>query len=354
MDQLLSHEIIFEFGVQAFTATAYSQYQHSIMMRIYKYRQGDIRDAITQQANGGVLKFTPAENAEGMRHVKIPFSKLEPHKGHYPRLQKALEEMQNIPIHVPFKNRSGQLRYGTYPRLFTVTFTTENRQRYATLHLRTDTLFYFLNNSMGYHKIDLKTYFMFNRLSSRQLFRLYQAYFVRGGNKLKPEALANLLCGVDKCKNNSELEHHYLTPAMEELQKAYENGLCDIRFRFHSVFPENFPHLKWCDKVVFSFIDRRDEHPTAARLSELTDYQAKVKLRLIYLWEVEEKTAVNISSKIRPDMIPDLDTLFEHKLWFAKKRKSEGKPLTNPAGYIVKSLKDFFEQYERDNPTKEK
>lgn len=40
---------IIEFGVQVFSLTKYSSYQRCILMRIYKYTQKDISDAISSQ-----------------------------------------------------------------------------------------------------------------------------------------------------------------------------------------------------------------------------------------------------------------------------------------------------------------
>ena len=66
---------IIEFGVQVFSLTKYSSYQRCILMRIYKYTQKDISDAISSQKNDHLIHFTPAEESEQVRHVKIPLKR---------------------------------------------------------------------------------------------------------------------------------------------------------------------------------------------------------------------------------------------------------------------------------------
>ena len=84
---------IIEFGVQVFSLTKYSSYQRCILMRIYKYTQKDISDAISSQKNDHLIHFTSAEESEQVRHVKIPLKRLEPIKSHYSRLRGALQNM---------------------------------------------------------------------------------------------------------------------------------------------------------------------------------------------------------------------------------------------------------------------
>lgn len=92
---------IIEFGVQVFSLTKYSSYQRCILMRIYKYTQKDISDAISSQKNDHLIHFTPAEESEQVRHVKIPLKRLEPIKSHYSRLRGALQDMATKLIAIP-------------------------------------------------------------------------------------------------------------------------------------------------------------------------------------------------------------------------------------------------------------
>lgn len=340
-------ENIYEFAVQSLTISDYTTYENTIQMRIIKVGQPDIKDAIEQQTKFGHLVLTPREASEHMRHVKIPLRKLEPNRGHYARLRAALEDMSRKPVCLAYVNKSGKVAFGQYPQLFSATFYHENRTPYAELHFSTDLLHYYLNISMGYHKLDLSMYFSFKYLSTRQMFRLYAAYFKGGRTKLRPQVVAGLLSGSCRYQNYASVEKNLLKPAAEELSRRYRNGSCDVHFRYAPVYnPTLGTHTKWCDMLTFTFMSREDEHPEGARLEQLRGFQTKTKVLLMYAWGVKEQVAIDLCRRIRLDMMAELDDFFDHKKWFVQRMADRGTPIRSKAGYVVKALADFLAERE--------
>ncbi len=340
-------ETIYEFAVQSLTISDYTTYENTLLMRILKVCQPDIKDAIEQQTKLGHLVLTPRETSEHVRHVKIPMRKLEPNRGHYARLRAALEDMSVKPVCIAYLNKSGKVMFGQYPHLFAATFYHENRTPYVELHSDTDLLYYYLNISMGYHKLDLSMYFSFNNLSTRQMYRLYSAYFKGGRTKLKPQVVAGLLSGTSRYQNYASVAKNLLKPSAEEMERHYRNGSCDVHFRYMPIYnPSMGTHTKWCDMITFTFMSREDEHPQGARLEQLKGFQTKTKVLLMYAWGVKESVAIDLCQRIRLDMMADLDDFFAHKKWFVQHMADLDKPMHNKAGFIVKNLGDFLDKRE--------
>lgn len=342
---------ILEFGVQAFTLTTYTSYENTILMRIIANCQKDIADAITSQKKFNHIVFRPNENAEQMRHVKLSFHCLEPCKSHYSRLRLALESMTKKELLIPFFQHNHAMSYMKFPRLFDVSFVIENKRQYVILHVPLEVLRYYLSNAMGYHRLYIHLFFMYNHYATRQTYRLYKAYFIRNGRKLAPQFIAQSFSLTGNYNSYAAVAKNLLEPARQEMKKAYDNGLSDFYFRYKALYgdnEENGSRQTWADRVLFTFIHRDDEHPEGEKLEELTTYQSKTKTVLKVVWGVDDGVAESLSRRITYPMLVDLDEFFNHVKRFTDKMRRQGKVIRNPAAYIRKSLEAFLEEKEKE------
>ncbi len=337
---------ILEFGVQTFTLNTYTTYENTLLMRIFMCCQRDISDAITIQTREKQLLFSGPEATEQVRHSRIPLAKLEPNKTHYSRLRHSLKAMSQKKVGIPYYNISGAMQYAWFPQLFTVSFKKEGRRQYVILHTPLDVLRYYLSIAMGYHRLNLSTYFSFNRFATRQAYRFYYAYFARNGKKMKPEFIAQAFSSTGSYPSYAYVKKNLLDPAQQEMRKAFENGTCEIYFRYRAIYDDEDHKGIWSDSVLFTFIHRDDEHPQGEKLRTLNEYQNRTKVVIKTLWGVEESVATALCERIRYTMLPELDEFFKRKTWFADKMEREGKPLRNRGGYMRKSLADFLDEQE--------
>ena len=346
MEEDQQQSIILEFGVQAFTLHTYTVYEHTVLLRIFKCCQRDISDAITIQAKEKQLIFSREEAAEQMRHRRIPLAKLESNKTHYSRLRHSLTDMAGKQVGIPFYNASRAFQYAWFPQLFTVSFQKENKRDYAVLHIKLAVLRRYLSIAMGYHRLNLATYFSFAHFATRQAYRFYYAYFSRNGEKLKPEFIAQAFSATGNYPSYANVKKNLLDPAVKEMKKAYENGTCEIHFRYKAIYNDEANKGIWADNVLFTYIHRDDDHPEGEKLRRLTTCQGRVKVVLKGVWGVDEKVAEQLSQRIRYTMMPELDEFFRRKTWFAARLEREGKALRNKGGYMRKALTDFLDEQE--------
>ena len=337
---------ILEFGVQTFTLTTYTNYENTLLLRIFKYCQHDFSDAITMQAKEKQLLFYGAEASEQMRHTRIPFCKLEPNRTHYSRLQLSLEAMAKKQIGIPYYNISRAVKFAWFPQLFTVSFKKEGKRRYAVLHTKLDVLRRYLSIAMGYHRLNLHTYFSFAHFATRQAYRFYYAYFARSGKKLRPEFIASAFSTTADYPSYANVKKNLLEPARREMQNAYNNGCCEICFRYKPVYNDEDNKGIWADGVLFTFVHHDDAHPQGEKLHELTTSQLRTKVVLKTVWDVDDKVATALSERITYTMLPELEEFFRHKNWFADKMEREGKPIRNRGGFMRKCFSDFLNEQE--------
>ena len=339
---------ILELGVQAFTLTSYSIYENTVLIRIFKCCQRDISDAITSYKNECQLVFKPEENAEQMRHVKLRLSLLEPHRSHYAYLRKALTDMAGKEVKIPYRLPSHALTYSTFPQLFTVSFQNENRHSYVILHLKLDVLRRYLSCDLGYHRINLDTYFSFTHFATQQAYRFYYAYFAYRGTYLGTDYIASAFSTSKLYTTTTygELKKYMLEPARKEMENRYQHQLCEIRFRYVADYGIGNEPTGQPKRIAFYYEHVDDAHPEGARLKELETYQMNVKVTLKIVWGVDEKVAEQLSRRITYSMMGELQTLMAHKSYFKNKMKDQGRPLRSPAGYIRNALEKFLKEKE--------
>lgn len=346
MEEQEQQSVILEFGVQTFTLDTYTGYEKTLLMRIFKYCQRDIIDAITSQSKEKEIRFTREEASEQMRHTRIPLSKLEPIKAHYSRLRQGLTNMSKKRVGIPGYTPSRALKYNWFPQLFTVSFHKEGKRQYALLHTPLNVLRCYLDIALGYHRLDLRTYFSFVHFSTRQAYRFYCAYFARNGEKLKPEFIAQTFSHTGNYGSYAGVKKNLLDPAQKEMKEAYDAGRCEIYFRYKPIYHDETAKGIWADSVLFTFIHRDDDHPQGEKLRRLTSCQLRTKVVLKTVWGVDEKVATALCERIRYTMMPELEEFFRRKSWFAEKLEREGKPLRNPGGYMRKAFTEFLDEQE--------
>ncbi len=314
----------------------------------------DISDAISSRKNDHLIHFTPAEESEQVRHVKIPLKRLEPIKSHYSRLRGALQDMATKLIAIPHYTASHAMEYEWFRQLFMVEFSIESHVHYTTLHFKLPLLKRFLSNCMGYHRINLDTYFSFKYYSTRQLYRFYYAHFKKGYTYLKPEFLAQTLSAKGNYNSSASARKNLTGPARKEMESMFRNEQCEVYFRYKEIYPDDNPNCIRAEKVIFTFINRQDIELSESANEQLIGYQTKIKVALTYVRGMDEKAAIQLCKHIQFTMMNELDALFSRKSWFVKRMKSKGTPIRNTAGYIRKSLENFLNEFEEKKSPRRK
>lgn len=338
--------VILEFGVQTFTINSYTIYENTILLRILKFCQQDISNAITSQTKEKQLVFSREETSEQMRHTRIPLCRLEPNKAHYPRLRDALSDMTTKKVGIPMYNESKAIRYAWFAQLFTISYTMESNRHFVILHTSLEVLRRYLSIAMGYHRLNLSTYASFSHFSTRQAYRFYYAYFSRNGSMMKPQFIASAFSAKGQYYSYASVKKDLLEPARIELEKRYKNGTSDIHFRYRPIYKDEDNKGIWSDNVLFTFIHRNDENPQGEKLAKLTTYQLKTKVALKTVWGVDGAVAESLSLRIRYSMLPELEDFFRRKIWYKNEKERKGCPLINKGGYIRKALTKFLDEQE--------
>lgn len=339
---------IYEFAVQALSHTSYTRYENKLLMLIFKYFQQDFKDAINQQLQNHCLTFTPEELTSRVRHRKVELRYLEPRKGHYMRAKQGLISMSKKIITIPYMKSSKTLGLVSYPSLLKVNFTYEKKKCMANLEISIDLLKHYMSIDLGYHRLNLDTMFSFGSNATQQLWRLYFAYFAMGRSKINVEFIARVLTPKTIYDNYSIICKNLLEPAKREMDNAYKLGKCDIHFTYSPYYEPNSVHGKMPDKLIFSFFERSDEHPTGNRLLELNVAQKRYIVLLKQVWGVKPKVAEDLVKRIQVWMLPELDLMVENKQKYVDKMKVTKRPVLNPAGYIVKHVGEFLALKEKE------
>lgn len=336
-------QVILEFGVQTFTLTDYTRYQEMVLMRIIKACQSDISDAITSYKNNNILVFSKEENSEQIRHRRLKLQLLEPNKTHYNKLKKALTEMSSKRIGIPYRQHSTAIQYMWFDRLFKASFCHVGKYDYVDLDIKLEVLRYYLSNQMGYHRINLKSYFLFKHFASRQLLRFYNAFFSRTGRTLRLEFISKAFTIQDKYKTYSDVANKVLEPARKEMELLYQNKQLDIHFKYKPDYGMGDDRTQEPERVKFFFTHVDDEHPQGARLEKLTSYQECVRVSLKIVWGLDERVAADLAQRIKYVMLPEVSEFFNHESDYRRKLESQGRSLRNPAGFMRNALIRFLE-----------
>lgn len=342
-------QVILEFGVQTFTLTDYTRYQEMVLMRIIKACQSDISDAITSyKKNNNILVFSKEENSEQKRHRRLKLQLLEPDKTHYNQLKKALTEMSSKRIGIPYRQHSTAIQYMWFDRLFKASFCHVGKYDYVDLDIELKVLRYYLSNQMGYHRINLKSYFLFKHFASRQLLRFYNAFFSRTGRTLRLEFISKAFTVKDTYKSYSEVAKKVLEPARKEMELLYQNKQLDIHFKYKPDYGMGDDRTQEPERVKFFFTHVDDEHPQGARLEKLTSYQECVRVSLKIVWGLDERVAADFAQRIKYAMLPEVSEFFNHESDYRRKLESQGRSLRNPAGFMRNALIRFLEKWEEE------
>lgn len=339
---------LLETNVQSLTITTYTQYQNKLLMKLIASAQQDIKEAITQQRYEGSPQalFTAEELASGLRHRSIPLAALEPRKGHYQRAKLSLQEMTKKKIWIPFYKKKGCMDFYAADRLFSIDFEIKKSRSYVNFYFSIATLKYYLSTAMGYHRLDLDILFNFKHNSTRQMYRLYYGRFALGFTTIRRGGLTNLLSIEGKNRSFKSLKAELLEPARKEMKEAFNNKQCDFCFDYTvaRIQDSDNPLMQ---KLIFTCYTERDEELSPSRATELAEHQAKLWFNLKNYWNVEEKVAKGLSSRVKIWMLDELDDLMEQKRWFVENKARKINPRFNIGGYIVKSLDNFLTEKEK-------
>lgn len=341
---------ILEFYVMTFTLSSYTMYETKLWLRVIQHCQRDIRLAVTQQSKGNnCLAFTPTEESEQMRHVKIPLRKLEPSRTHIARARQAFLNMEKKAIYILCKKDDKSIGYVHFPQLFKVSFSPAGEKNaYVILHIKLAVLRRYLSNSFGYHYLDLDTYFGFKHFATRQMYRFYCAYFVRGVRTMLPSFLIKTLSPQGTYNSYASLKKNLLEVARTEIEHAYQQERCNFHFTYHPLYKDEGNKGIQADNIIFKFIAKEDEHLSEEKQAQLNGYQHRINMKLKLTWSVDPKQAYLLSSRITYPMQSDIDIFFHHQEWFAKDQEKKGHPIRNLGGYMYSKLKKLLDELEKE------
>lgn len=356
----LKRQDIYEMGVQGLTKDNYSTYQSKILMRIKLYQQADIIEAIRQQAMHGKLVLSSRVASEMKKEIDIPLRKLEPSSSHTGYLIKALEDMTHKPVLIPLRDASGAVRYRRFDRLFSVTFFERNHCRYVRLTVPAMVLQYYLAWDFGYHRIDIAVYLSMHHRSTMKLYQLLQTYKSYDNIRFFVEHITKMLSGPDSHYNSyASVDAHLLSVAREEMDSLYERGLVEYRYTYRAVYADKEGstidkkkngktkerNARWPKMIVFGITYRRDVELDKKAKNELEVNRSMLFFLLRHDWNVEENTAHSLANQLPPGHMGLVNDLLERCEAEVKKARKAGHPIANPQGYVVNSLKRFYEEH---------
>lgn len=141
-----------------------------------------------------------------------------------------------------------------------------------------------------------------------------------------------------------DLEAKQLLTAQQELKSLFDKGIIDEHFTYKPFYQA---HIKKAmpDHISFTLHNRKYVEPTEEMLAQQAYWQLQLKVKLIYTYGVEEKTAIDLSLHMRTDYVGELHDWFLHKDYFIAQQILHHKPM-NKAAYIVGGLRGFFHDKE--------
>lgn len=335
-----------ETGVMALMRTTYSMQEHRYVMMLVYNMQREVGLAISQHARHQRLDLSQTNHQGNEVFFEIPFGQLEVSETHYPALEKALKSCSEKTVGLPYLietdsnhphgyGSKAQVGIKDFPRLFRYERSfMRGRKRYAVIIFGIDVLQYLLACDFGYHRLDLNLMFSFRHYASRRLYQLTECRIKLGYDQFYPQLLFGMLTQNSTYAGIGSLESHQLGDALREIKNAYDHHNYDVYLTYSKrhIVNQYSPNTLI---LVFSTTYRQDDEDgmEKAAKKELDLNKALIKSRLVSFWDINEKVAIDLCSRIKPDMMPRINTLLQE----ASDKKQQHK-LTNPAGFIVAGM----------------
>ena len=334
--------IIDVLGVQGLMYNSYTIPQHKVFMCILKHAQCFIKNYVVHyRILHKHLPFTTEQRAAGHMDSHISLKEFGIKPQNYPWLKSVIINMGKMPVAIPAKVGNTTC-YKMFDHLFTPSFY-KNRKGVWMVRLRYSlpVIEYFYTFDKGVGTVDLNALNLMRNVASRKLYVILHCWVNHGYTDIKPERLMKMLNGpTPHFHYYSDFDSKQLLVAQQEIKSLYDKQLIDDYFTYTPFYADNV-RKPLPDHITFNLHERRYQQDSKDYLSEKGYWQLQLKLKLINHYNVETKTAIDLSQHLSLEMVADLHNWFLHKDYFITKCESQGKRMNKP-GYIVTGLRGFF------------
>lgn len=329
-----------ELGTHCALHHSYSPQEQKYLFRLDVFDQKEIRLAISQKAHHGEMDFSAFERIDNMLRLEVPYKALEPCKSHYRNLEKALKDIGKKPVGIPYTDPSGSsptLCYREFAYLLRyVRDHKVGQEKRVILEMPIEVAKYYFALDLGYFKVSPQVYEAFRHQSARCLYLLSESRLKQGYVKFRPAELLSLLTSNTEYRGTGNLEYFQLSVAEEEIKNAYNINLLDY-IVIHTIATCRNQVVGTYGSLVIFEIKFRNEDENAlkpADRQELVFMKFKLRKTLTEApWNVNFNVAYDLSERLTLEDKDPVNQCFT-AAYDAKAKHG----VTNPAGYIVKSL----------------
>ena len=339
-------QILMPFVVSSMNSD-FSKIQLDVILSIIEKIGMTLRDILDQKKAGiQQLRLFAEEELRDDPHkvkIKIPLKEFGVSQNHYPELRSALKAMVTVPVELPYRSESGR----QYKRLtnFCDVYIPEDqvRDQYCIVTMDEEVSVRVRNMELGYHYVRKQLSRAFKSKYSERLYWYIESFKEKGVVTTQTIDLRKLFGLEDKYKDFSVLEKRVLIPAQQELQQFYESGNAPCYFTYKKVY-ENGRKRGEPEKIEFTIISRE---PTVDEMLAIqsSKQQEEIKRSLMEDLSLNESVSTRIAKRVTPENFQGLlGKIISLKVLFDDKEKSKG--IDSRTIYIVKSLNNFFMEFE--------
>ena len=338
-------DLISILGTQGLMYNDFNAAEYKLLMLIIKHNQKVIKQYIVPaNLQHGHLPFTKEQFQAGHVDIVIPFKEFGYNRSNNLWLKDKLCQMAKKPIDIPYK-----MNDTTYHKHFGSLFTPDcyrlsDSSWVACLHFDYELMQYLFAFDKGVAHIDLNAMGRMHSVATRKMYVFLHCWAARGYTSISPTSLMLLLKGREAYQYFGDLEAKQLLTAQQELKSLFDKSIIDEYFTYKPFYQA---HIKKAmpDHISFTLHNRKYVEPTEEMMELQAYWQLQLKVKLIYTYGVEEKTAIDLSLHMRTDYVGELHDWFLHKDYFIAQQILHHKPM-NKAAYIVGGLRGFFHDKE--------
>lgn len=341
-------------GVQGLSHNDYSLCEIKVGLRIIKHAQKVITDySIPYRITADIFYLSPEQRMANHTDVTIPLSELNFSTRNNRCMRGILERMSRKPLEIPRK--VGDLTtYVHFDHLFTCErFFQQNGRWMVTLRFDNTLVRHFYSFDKGAARIDLSVIDQCRSASSAKLYILTNCWAMKGYTQVKPENLMALMHGSSKYYSTwSQMERKSLKFAFADQKRLYDHGIIDQYPTYRPFFKEEekkallHHHQPEHVTIILHERDGSGDVTEGGEISaELRGERSRLKLKLIYQYDVAEKVATQLSGRLSLGMLGDLADWFQHKDYYLRECEQAHKHM-NRGGYIAKGLRGFFDDHQ--------
>lgn len=328
-------------GVQALMGNEYSMPEHKILLTIIQHAQWVIKEYVAKKKiyHGGLM-LDPSQNAAGYVAVNMALKEFGYSATNNNWLKSKLDHMGKEAIVVPFKVGDATY-YKQFPCLFTpYYYKTPQGKWMVSLHFCIEVMQYFYAFDKGITRIDLNVINSFRNVVTRKMYLALSIWLNHGFSTISPRRIMVMMYGKEKYNYFSDLEGKMLLVAQQEMKDLYDKQLLDFYFTYTPAYKDDIKKAM-PEHIAFTKHDRKFITTDQEEDEDTKYWKLQLKLKLIYIYNITESVAEQISSYMRVDLVAELHNWFLRKDRFIEKQTRLNKSF-NQSGYIIAGLRGFF------------